>query len=318
MPTTIPKQDQLKVLHGVQATLLDWYNRYARDLPWRHTKDPYAILVSEVMLQQTQVDRVVPKYEEFLQYFPTFQALAAAPTADVIRAWAPLGYNRRGVRLQAIAALVVERHENKLPGDLKTLRSLPGVGEYTASALACFVYGQDVPVIDTNVLRVLTRVFRGVVSVSPSEVRTIAEWALPLGHGPQWSQALMDVGATICTSQRPLCEKCPLEPHCQAAAAFREYPAVAESRAAYGKRQQPFAGSSRFYRGRVVDRLRRLPVGESIELTDLGGAIRDDYDKAHQEWLITLVRGLASDGLASIQEAPPANESNPSLRISLP
>ena len=318
MPPPAPRTVQQKVLRKAQITLLDWYSQHARDLPWRRTKDPYAILVSEVMLQQTQVDRVIPKYDEFLRLFPTFQALAAAPTADVIRAWSPLGYNRRAVRLQAIAAQIAECHGGELPEDMKTLLSLPGVGEYTASALACFIHGQNVPVIDTNVRRVLSRVFRGTASVAPMEVRTIAQWALPLGRGPQWSQALMDIGATLCTSQRPVCPQCPLELYCQAAATFRKHPAVAERRAAYGKRQQPFAGSSRFYRGRIVDCLRRLPAGDSIAVTDLGTTVRDDYEETHSEWLIALVRGLETDGLARVQETSATNASTAVLRISLP
>ena len=141
----------------VQGALLAWFDATGRRLPWRETADGYAILVSEVMLQQTQVDRVIPVYHAFLRRFPTFESLAEAPASEVIRAWAGMGYNRRALNLQRAAQAVVERHGGALPLDLKALRSLPGVGEYTANALACFAQGRQVAVVDTNVRRVLGR-----------------------------------------------------------------------------------------------------------------------------------------------------------------
>ena len=200
MTSSQPSQPQAGNLAEVHALLLAWYDRHGRDLPWRGAKDPYSILVSEVMLQQTQVDRVIPKYAEFLERFPTFKALAEAPTADVIRAWSPLGYNRRAVRLQAVAARVADHLHGRLPDDVKTLRGLPGIGEYTASALACFVHGQDVPVVDTNVRRVLGRVFRGPLPPSPADAQAIAEWRCPVGAPrggarPSWTWAPLSAPA---------------------------------------------------------------------------------------------------------------------------
>lgn len=210
--------------HSVQQMLLAWYAANGRShLPWRHTRDPYAVLVSEVMLQQTQVERVLPKYAEFLACFPTLAALAAAPTADVIRAWASLGYNLRAVRLQAIARQVLAEHDGALPDTLEGLLALKGIGRYTAGAVACFAFGLPVATVDTNIRRVLWRVFRGVEpSAWPTGERAtrtfleLAQWALPTDAAYDWQQALMDLGATVCISRRPLCEQCPLTARCAA------------------------------------------------------------------------------------------------------
>ena len=206
--------------------LRSWYATEGRAaLPWRHTRDPYAILVSEVMLQQTQVERVLPKYRAFLEQFPTLRDLAAAPVAEVIRAWAGLGYNMRAVRLHEIARQAVERYNGTLPGNLDELLHLKGIGRYTAGAIACFAFGLPVATVDTNIRRVLWRVFRGVEpAVWPSDTAfqrqmlALAEWALPPEpeNAYDWQQALMDLGATICLARRPLCERCPLADCCAA------------------------------------------------------------------------------------------------------
>ncbi len=211
----------------VHRDLLAWYAAEGRaHLPWRHTRDPYAILVSEVMLQQTQVDRVLPKYAEFLDRFPTLEALAAAPTAEVIKTWASLGYNVRAVRLQQIAQQAVERYGGTLPGTLDELLALKGIGRYTAGAIACFAFGLHVATVDTNIRRVLWRVFRGIEPVawpageaSARDALTLAQWALPDDRAYDWQQALMDLGAGICLARRPRCERCPLRLSC---AAFAE------------------------------------------------------------------------------------------------
>lgn len=169
-----------------QTLLLAWYAQAGRDLPWRHTRDPYAILVSEIMLQQTQVERVLPKYYEFLRLFPTLAVLAEAPAADVIRAWAPLGYNVRAIRLRDIARQAVAEYDGRLPSTLDELLKLKGIGRYTAGAIACFAFGLPVATVDTNIRRVLWRLFRG---IEPAEWPTgqaasrahlaLAGWALP-------------------------------------------------------------------------------------------------------------------------------------------
>lgn len=207
--------------------LLAWYAAEGRaTLPWRHTRDPYAVLVSEVMLQQTQVERVLPKYRAFLERFPTLADLAAAPVAEVIRAWAGLGYNMRAIRLHEIARQAVERYDGTLPGSLDDLLRLKGIGRYTAGAIACFAFGLPVATVDTNIRRVLWRVFRGIEpavwpadSAFQRQMLEVAEWALPqepASAAYDWQQALMDLGATVCLARRPLCERCPLTDGCAA------------------------------------------------------------------------------------------------------
>jgi A/G-specific adenine glycosylase len=200
----------------VDAALLAWFEGNARDLPWRKTRDPYAILVSEVMLQQTQVERVVPRYLAWLERWPTVEALAAAPARDVIRAWQGLGYNRRAVSLHRAAQHVASRG---WPDDLT---DLPGVGRYTADAVAAFAFGEPVLPEDTNVRRVRERT----------------------GHrfGPQCGQALMDLGATVCLARVPRCGVCPLAGDCPSRG--RRYPPL--------RRQGPLEGSFRQRRARVL------------------------------------------------------------------
>jgi len=200
--------------------LLDWYRRNGRDLPWRQTRDPYRILVSEVMLQQTQVDRVLPKYQEWLDKYPTFEALAAAPEADVAATWRPLGYNIRPRRLHAIARESVERYGGELPGDEATLRSFKGIGAYTAGAVLSFAFGQRAAILDTNVARVLFRMFVGSGNPKAHAMRRhlweVSRTVLPRRHVFDFNQALMDFGATLCTARRPQCPVCPLRAGCAA------------------------------------------------------------------------------------------------------
>ncbi len=208
----------------VWERLLAWYAAEGRaHLPWRHTRDPYAVLVSEVMLQQTQVERVLPKYREWMARFPTLAALAAASAGEAIQAWAGLGYNSRAVRLHTIARQAVVEYGGALPGTLDGLLALKGIGRYTAGAVVCFAFGLPVATVDTNIRRVLWRVFRGIEPVEwPAGERAtraalgLAQWALPPERAYDWQQALMDLGATVCASRRPLCEHCPLRTCCAA------------------------------------------------------------------------------------------------------
>src|SRR3989440_8325588 len=179
------------VVARVHFSLLQWYAVERRDLPWRSTDDPYAILVSEIMLQQTQVERVLPKYRQFLTAFPTLADLAAAPTADVISVWVPLGYNSRAVRLQSIARQVIAEYEGRIPDTIDELLRLKGIGRYTAGAIACFAYRKQVATVDTNIRRVLQRIFFGLELTSPllkdAEMLTLAERVLPEGHAYDWN-----------------------------------------------------------------------------------------------------------------------------------
>jgi A/G-specific adenine glycosylase len=198
--------------------LLDWYRANGRDLPWRKTDDPYHILVSEVMLQQTQVDRVLPKYHEWLEKFPSLSALAAADQHDVTQTWRPLGYNVRPRRLHAIARESVDRYGGELPSDDETLRSFKGIGAYTAGAIRSFAFGQRAAILDTNVARVLHRIFvvKGDVKAHAMKrhLWTLSEALVPRKQVFDFNQALMDFGATVCVARRPRCESCPMTRQC--------------------------------------------------------------------------------------------------------
>lgn len=208
--------------HQFQHRLRQWYYRYGRDLPWRRTTDAYAILVSEVMLQQTQVERVIDYYQRFLQRFPTIAALAVAPMEDVLAAWQGLGYYRRARHLHQTAQHIMERHQGVFPNTFEEVATLPGVGRYTAGAVLCFAFGQRTPILDTNVQRVLERVFvrRRAKRASAMQKRLwrLAAEVLPEGKDA-WviNQAMMDLGATVCTARRPQCTQCCLQTVCHAA-----------------------------------------------------------------------------------------------------
>jgi A/G-specific adenine glycosylase len=299
------------LVERVQHVLLQWYAVEQRNLPWRSIDDPYAILVSEIMLQQTQVDRVIPKYHQFLAAFPTLQALALAPTADVISTWVPLGYNRRAVSLQSIARQVLAESNGRIPDTLDELLKLKGIGRYTAGAIACFAYHKQVATVDTNIRRVLHRIFFGLEHPEPrlndAQMLTFAEHVLPEGEAYNWNQALMDLGATICTSASPKCSSCPLQESCSAyaemgqyslfptGAVLRQVRKVAEKKANY--QSQPFNSTNRYFRGRVINLLRSIPSGSRLPLTELGPQIKPTFSGDDLPWLQRLIEGLAKDGL---------------------
>ena len=199
--------------------LLAWYRGNGRDLPWRRTDDPYHILVSEIMLQQTQVDRVLPKYHEWLRKYPSLEALAAADERDVNQTWRPLGYNIRPQRLQSIARESVVRFGGTLPSDEETLRSFKGIGAYTAGAIRSFAFGQRAAILDTNVARVLYRVFVGRGDVKSHAMKkhlwSVSEALVPYKHVFDFNQALMDFGATVCAARQPKCDSCPMRRQCK-------------------------------------------------------------------------------------------------------
>jgi A/G-specific adenine glycosylase len=256
---------------AMQAALLAWYRGSARDLPWRWTRDPYAILVSEVMLQQTQVARVLERFGPWLERWPTASALAGAPAADVLRAWSGLGYNRRALNLQKAARRVEELGE--FPRDIAGLEQLPGVGPYTARAIACFAFGAEVTARDVNVRRVLER------SLGTSDVPP------PAGRAWDWNQALFDLGAQLCLARVPRCEHCPLAAAC---------PSRGLTFAPL-RRQGRFQGSRRQRRAALV---RELASGPRAG---------DGYDRDVVDSL--LADGLAvrrADGLLALPEEIPA------------
>jgi A/G-specific adenine glycosylase len=199
--------------------LLNWYGRHGRDLPWRNTSDPYHILVSEIMLQQTQVDRVLPKYAEWLEKYPSFAALAEAHEADVTATWYPLGYNIRPKRLQSIAREAISRYGGELPSDEETLLSFKGIGAYTAGAIRSFAFRERAAILDTNVARVLFRVFVGKGDPKSHTMKqhlwTVSEAVLPMKQVFDFNQALMDFGAMVCVARKPKCLACPMSKDCR-------------------------------------------------------------------------------------------------------
>ena len=203
-----------------RSRLLAWYGRYGRDLPWRKTADPYHILVSEIMLQQTQVDRVLPKYAEWLDKYPSLGALAAAPDQEVTQTWYPLGYNIRPRRLQTIAREAVARYGGELPSDEATLRSFKGIGAYTAGAIRSFAFRERAAILDTNVARVLFRIFVGQGNPKSHAMKRhlwrLSEAMVPQRHVFDFNQALMDLGAMICVARQPKCLVCPMAKGCRA------------------------------------------------------------------------------------------------------
>src|SRR5215217_3422436 len=302
-----PDPTQLDRIGRIRDGLLRWFKENARELPWRRTRDPYAILVSEVMLQQTQVERVLPYYTRFLEQFPTVEDLAAAPTSDVIRIWSGLGYNRRAVNLQRAARAIVDELGGSFPDDPADLKKLPGIGAYTAGAIAAFAHERDVAFLDTNMRRVISRVIFGNESARESDAIAAADALLPRGHGWTWNQALIEFGALQCTARRPACIICPLRNECAAYPTMQVALQVKASRARQAK-AEPFESTTRYYRGRIVEALRALPEDEpeGIPLIELGNKVREGFTSENVPWLLDLVEGLQRDGLALVAEDSPA------------
>jgi len=253
-------------------TIVDWYATAARDLPWRQPGvDAWAVLVSEVMLQQTPVARVEPVWRQWLERWPTPARLAAEPTGEVIRAWGKLGYPRRALRLQAAAAAIAADHGDVVPSDVAVLESLPGIGTYTARAVACFGYGQRQPVVDTNVRRVVARLVHGRAEALPARASDLGdvEALAPDDHerAVRFSVAVMELGALVCVAGTPRCAVCPVRTVC----AWR----LAGSPPYEGptRKVQKFAGTDRQVRGRLLDVLRAAPG--AVEQADLD-AVWDD------------------------------------------
>lgn len=271
---------------ALRADLLAWYEACGRDLPWRRTRDPYAILVSELMLQQTQVERVARAWPAFLAAFPSVEALAAAPVGAVVTAWRGLGYNRRAVRLSEAARRLVDDHGGQVPADVEALERLPGVGAYTARAVAAFAFERPAAPVDTNVARVLARAVAG-APLSARRGQQLADALVPADRAAAWSHALMDLGSGHCTARSPRCPSCPLAARCVWYATGGQDPAVAGARRP--RPQGRFEGSDRWYRGRLVDALRAGAMPWTAVEATLDGLDEDGRRR--------IVDGLAADGL---------------------
>jgi A/G-specific adenine glycosylase len=250
-------------LPAIHAAVLEWYAANGRPLAFRATRDPWAILVSEAMAQQTQAERAAEAWTRFMTEFPTVEALAEATPAAVLRAWRGLGYNRRALALREAARRIVRDHGGRVPEDIAALRSLPGVGPYTARAVAALAFGQPQAAVDTNVARVLGRALGAPGEDEPVDraaLQRLADSALPTAEPGAWTHALMDIGATVCRIRAPRCEECPLEPWCRFAAARSPATGASAGRARSGQ-TPPFPATTRWLRGRILDRLRDAPEG---------------------------------------------------------
>lgn len=287
--TSSPATDAAADAHAGREALLGWADGRLRDLPWRRTRDPWAVLVSEVMAQQTGVDRVVPRYLAFLDRFPDPAACAAAPPAEVLRLWAGLGYNRRALNLHRCAVALVAEHGGRVPDRLDALVRLPGVGAYTARAVLAFAFEQPVGVVDTNVGRVLAR-WQG-RRLAPREAQTLADALVPDGRAWAWNQALMELGAVVCRRRAPDCVGCPVVTVCGWHAQGQPAPDPADGSAAVGRGQSRFEGSDRQGRGRLVDALRVGPVPLAQLPTVMGWP--DDPGRAHRVAATVVADGLA-------------------------
>ena len=281
-------------------TIVDWYGTAARDLPWRRPDvDAWAVLVSEVMLQQTPVARVEPVWREWLDRWPTPAALAAASPADVIRAWGKLGYPRRALRLREAAAAITERHGGVVPDDVAALEALPGVGTYTARAVACFGYGQAQPVVDTNVRRVVSRLVHGRVEAGNARAADLDDVAALAPADParavRFSVAVMELGALVCVAGTPRCGACPVRDRC----AWRL--AGCPPHEGPPRRVQKFTGTDRQVRGRLLDVLRAAQG--PVAAADLDAAWDDAVQRSR------CLDSLLHDGLV---------EQTPDGRFTLP
>ncbi len=251
-----------------QKSIFTWWTIHKRDLPWRHTRDPYRIMVSEVMLQQTQVSRVLAGYREFIERFPTVSDLAQASPADVLRVWKGMGYNRRSLYLLRAAKSIVEIHNGKFPVSEEKLIKLPGLGKYTARAILVFAYAQEVALVDTNIRQIITHFFFNGEPQKESVIEEVAGQLVPPGKSWEWHQALMDYGAIeLSKFNRP-----------------------ERSR----RTSVPFRDSNRFYRGRIIDRLREGDMRES----KLASEFKKKYGKSN-DFLKVILQGLEVDGLIS-------------------
>lgn len=283
-------------VHRFHRSVLRWYAAHGRSFPWRRTTDPYRILLSEIMAQQTQVSRVAFYYRQWLKRFPTISALAAAPAGDVLREWSGLGYNSRALRFHKLANEVITNHRSRLPKDVGALQQLPGIGRYTAHAVCCFAFGQRVPVVDVNIRRILTRWTRRVRSsneqMTDEAAWTQAEHFLPKQRSYDWNQALMDLGATICTARAPKCGECPVVSLCASAGT----PALQKQSASTKKKEPLWRGEPRrLYRGRIL----KLLHHHQLEPEMVASQLWKDAARKDAEWVSILLERMVTDGLLS-------------------
>lgn len=270
-----------------RSALLEWGTAERRDLPWRGTRDPWAVLVAEVMSQQTQIDRVVPRWQRFLDRWPSTAAMAAAALGDVLVEWKGLGYPRRAKALHSAAVLIESEHEGVFPHSLEALVALPGIGAYTARAVQVFAFEADAGVLDTNVGRILARVSGE--RLTPGRAQRLADEAVPAGRSWEWNSAMLDLGAAVCRPS-PDCDRCPIGGMCSWSVAGQPEPDPAHRSAAVSRPQARFEGSFRQARGRLLGSLSATPIA----LADLDPRDFAPHDPA------AVAESLAGDGLVRL------------------
>ena len=288
---------------AARDAILAWYDEHGRTLAFRRTTDPYAVLVSEAMAQQTQAARAAGYWERWMVRFPTVADLAAASLADVLREWQGLGYDRRGLALWRAARIIVDTLGGRVPDTVEGLQALPGVGPYTARAVAAIAFGRPVGAVDVNVRRVLSRLAAGDADdLEPTELQALADRSVPIDRSGDWTHALMDLGATLCRPRTPRCDACPVLSWCRYAAVsdVGDTTTRAPETATHAARPRPvatpFASTNRWLRGRILDRLRAAPDGEWVELeAPIGGHDRDR--------IVTAARAMARDGVLELGPA---------------
>jgi A/G-specific adenine glycosylase len=242
---------------GLQRAILAWYDATGRELAFRATADPYAVLVSELMAQQTQATRAAEAWTRWMDRFPSVEALAIAPVADVVRAWAGLGYNRRAVLLHRAARTIVDEHGGRVPSSVDELEALPGIGPYTARAVAAIAFGEAVGAVDVNVRRVLGRIVAGgPEALTAARMQALADGSVPRDRAGAWTHALMDVGQRTCRPRRPSCADCPAIAWCAYAAGVRPSPASTATAGTTARPEPPFEATNRWLRGRILERAR--------------------------------------------------------------
>lgn len=273
----------------ITTALLRWGSSELRDLPWRRTNNAWCVFVSEVMLQQTSVARVLPKYEAFIERFPTPQSLAEASLGDALALWHGLGYPRRCRNLQASAQIIYTHHGGEVPDTLEAMLALPGVGAYTARAVLSFAYRQDVAVVDTNVARIIARI-KG-VPLKARELQERADELLPMGLSWEWNQVMMDFGAHVCVARSPKCSQCVVQDICVWRGGS-DSPDPAPATAGTSKPQSRFEGSDRQARGRAM----KAAIKNELSHADVVEAMQLEHDPARAQ---RLIESLLSDGLLS-------------------
>ncbi|MFM2106035.1 MAG: hypothetical protein RL338_1067 [Chloroflexota bacterium] len=289
---------------ALRRAVLGWFDASGRRLPFRGTTDPYAIVVVETMAQQTQIGRVGPAWAGFLERFPTVESLAAAPVADVLRQWRGLGYNSRALNLHRAARVVVAEHAGRFPADVAALERLPGIGPYTARAVAAIAFGLPVGAVDTNVRRVLARVTVGDArGLRPRALQSLADAVVDPSRPADWTHAVMDIGSTFCRTTNPTCGPCPLRGRCAYAAADgateRRDPGSASAPSHGRADRTPFPATTRWLRGRILDRARDAADGTWVRFDDPLGS-------HPPEAVVAMLAALARDGLLEVAPDDPA------------